>query len=514
MQTPLALSICLVGLGTLWLLLKLTGSNGRLPPAIGAAELRSVSADCPLWLKLKGWHKKFGPLVTVHMGSQPVVFLGSRSVIRELLEKRGRIYSSRPRMVMASEIMTHGDHIVFMPYGPKWRKHHKIQGALLNQQAVRLYRPLLNLETLVTLREILAGLDDTEKAFPRYMGSLMNTLAYGEPTISHCDAPQLRRVETISRAFADAVGAGHHLVDAFPILKWLPSCVAPWNRYGDQIHKQTVQLFREKTVAAEAAHSWNWVEHIKEEYKDETSDHELFFMIGVLYQAGVHVTVSTVRQFLFICCRCTEAVKTAQRELDSVIGLNRLPTMDDLGDLPYVSAFIKEVLRWRPLTPIGMPHASTEDDEYEGYCLPRGTVVIPNHWALDIDEPEGDSQDFRPERWLQDGAPVVNAFGFGRRICPGQHLALEAISLLISRMLWAFSFQSPDDLSSWKFEIDASILVPKPFCANVTIRDTHRENTIDHVWRDQDKDVNTILEQVGQDMSSQSSRRTPRMPRV
>ena len=167
------------------------------------------------------------------------------------------------------------------------------------------------------------------------------------------------------------------------------------------------------------------------------------YVIGVLYQAGVHVTVSTVCQFLFVCCRYTEAVKTAQRELDSVTGLNRLPTMDDLGDLPYVSAFIKELLRWRPLTPIGMPRASTEDDEYEGYHLPRGTIVIPNHWALDIDEPKGDSEDFRPERWLQDGAPVVNAIGFGRRICPGQHLAQEAISLLISRMLWAFSFTLP-----------------------------------------------------------------------
>ncbi|KAJ6131847.1 hypothetical protein N7471_007062 [Penicillium samsonianum] len=435
------------------------------------------------------------------MGNQPVVFLGSRSVICDLFEKRGRIYSSRPRMVMASEIMTHGDHVVFMPYGPQWRKHHRIQGALLNQQAVRHYRKLLDLESLFTLRDILAKPDNIEKAFRRYPGSLMNTLAYGEPTVSHCDAPQLKQVENIARAFADAVGAGHWLVDAFPILKWFPNCVAPWNRYGEQIHQRTVQLFREKTTAAETAPSWNWVKHAKGEYKDEMSDHEFLYVIGVLYQAGVHVTVSTLRHLLFICCRYSVSVATAQRELDSVLAPDQLPTTEDLRSLPYVSAFIKEVLRWRPLTPIGMPHASTEDDSYGGYHLPRGTVFIPNHWALDIDELGGDSQDFRPERWLQCGAPMINAFGFGRRVCPGQHLAQDAVSLLVSRLLWAFSFQSPDELSSWGFEIDASILVPKPFRANVTIRDERRKDTINHGWRDSDKDFNSILEQIGREMS-------------
>lgn len=508
MSISLIVSVCLLGLGTAWLLQRLnTWSKGRLPPGpkalpvIGTIELRSITADCPLWLKLKEWHKTFGPLVTVYMGSQPVVFLGSGPIVRDLLEKRGRTNSSRPRMVMASEIMTHGDHVVFMPYGPKWRKHHRVQGNLLNQQAVRRYRPLLDLESLVTLRNVLAGPNDMEQEFTRYLGSLMNTLAYGEPTVDQCDAPQLNQVETIARAFADAVSSGNRVVDAFPILKWLPNYIAPWNRYGEQVHQQTVQLFREKQAAAEAAPSWNWVKHTERESKDDMSDHEFLYVIGVLYQAGVHVTVSALRHFLYICCRYPGAVETAQRELDNVVGLDRLPTMDDLENLSHVSAFIKEVLRWRPLTPIGMPHASTEDDEYQSYVLPRGTVLIPNHWALAIDELGGDSLDFRPERWLQEGAPVVNAFGFGRRICPGQHLAQEAISLLVSRMLWTFSFQSDDDLSSMNFEINASILVPKSFHASVTTRDVRRKNTLDNAWRDRAKDVNSILEQIGKEMS-------------
>lgn len=48
-----------------------------------------------------------------------------------------------------------------------------------------------------------------------------------------------------------------------------------------------------------------------------------------------------------------EVQKKAQEELDAVVGRERLPHFDDRGNLPYINAIIKEVLRWQPVTPIG-----------------------------------------------------------------------------------------------------------------------------------------------------------------
>lgn len=45
--------------------------------------------------------------------------------------------------------------------------------------------------------------------------------------------------------------------------------------------------------------------------------------------------------------------KRAQRELDSVLGRDRLPTFDDRPRLPYIDALCKEVLRWRMVVPLG-----------------------------------------------------------------------------------------------------------------------------------------------------------------
>lgn len=46
--------------------------------------------------------------------------------------------------------------------------------------------------------------------------------------------------------------------------------------------------------------------------------------------------------------------RKAQAEIDSVIGSDRLPNMNDQDSLPYVNAIIQEVVRWQPVTPLGM----------------------------------------------------------------------------------------------------------------------------------------------------------------
>ncbi|EDP41458.1 hypothetical protein MGL_4157 [Malassezia globosa CBS 7966] len=68
----------------------------------------------------------------------------------------------------------------------------------------------------------------------------------------------------------------------------------------------------------------------------------------------------------------------AHAEIDTVVGPNRLPGYEDEVHLPLVRAIIKETLRWRPPTVMGVPHAVTVDDEYYGYKIPKGSTVIGN----------------------------------------------------------------------------------------------------------------------------------------
>lgn len=74
-----------------------------------------------------------------------------------------------------------------------------------------------------------------------------------------------------------------------------------------------------------------------------------------------------------------EIQKKAQEEVDRVTGGQRLPEYDDRIHLPYTQAIIREVLRWRPLFPLGLPHASMEDDVYNGYYIPKGEFSLQIH---------------------------------------------------------------------------------------------------------------------------------------
>ena len=59
-----------------------------------------------------------------------------------------------------------------------------------------------------------------------------------------------------------------------------------------------------------------------------------------------------------------DVMRKAQDELDTVVGRSRPPAFEDKKGLPYIRAIVQEVLRWRPVGPLGAFH----------YPLTRGTT--------------------------------------------------------------------------------------------------------------------------------------------
>jgi cytochrome P450 len=167
-----------------------------------------------------------------------------------------------------------------------------------------------------------------------------------------------------------------------------------------------------------------------------------------------------------------EVQRRAHAELDTIVGRDRLPTFADAPRLPYISAIIREVLRWRPSLPLGVPHTADEDDWYEGMFIPKGTVCISNIWHCNRDRTVfgEDANEFRPERHLDERGELLSGpvemnqgghvtFGFGRRNCVGKDLAANTLFITATRMLWATNFERARDENGKELPVDTETIV-------------------------------------------------------
>ena len=162
-----------------------------------------------------------------------------------------------------------------------------------------------------------------------------------------------------------------------------------------------------------------------------------------------------------------EIQKRAQDELDAVVGRSRAPTFADSPNLPYIQALVKESLRWRPALPLGIPHATTEDDWYEGMFIPKGTICMVNLWQCHHD-PESygpDASSFNPERFLDEHGRLIpgpvetrddghSTYGFGRRACVGKHAANDLLFITMATVLWAARLEHARDENGKMIPVD------------------------------------------------------------
>jgi cytochrome P450 len=175
---------------------------------------------------------------------------------------------------------------------------------------------------------------------------------------------------------------------------------------------------------------------------------QTYFALGSLMEAGSDTSRMTISQMMAAAILDKRWVITAREELDRICGKNaeRLPTFDDRPQMRYLSAVTKEAFRWRPFAEIGVPHMLTQDDEYEGYKFPAGTLFTWNSMAIAQDPKEYEEPErFWPERFLNDDLDHVLkghwSFGPGRRVCSGYNVGDTNVWIAVARLLYCFDFE-------------------------------------------------------------------------
>ncbi|TFY81085.1 hypothetical protein EWM64_g2923 [Hericium alpestre] len=330
-------------------------------------------------------------------------------------------------------------------------------------------------------------------------------ISYGYEVVPKND-PIVRTLEDAADMISQAIFPGAMAVDAVPALQhlpeWLPGTYL--KTYGRKCrHLIDEMLQAPLTIVHHGMVCWRDCKAIggnmlQENEATEGGSDGLALVKevgGSIYSAGTHTTSISLNVAIHALLLHPDVQRWAQNELDVMVGRDRLPSFADRQDLRYVNAICREVLRWKLVAPLGLPRTTRQDDVYEGLFIPKGTMLLPNAWAM-LHDPEKypDPEAFNPERFLEKNGElndddVSAAFGFGRRICPGRHLVLSTLFVNIACMLSVFNIGHKKDENGNDVPVnvvygDGLTSTPSPWECAFTPRDEQAMSLLKRLMQD------------------------------
>ncbi|QRW26103.1 cytochrome P450 family protein [Rhizoctonia solani] len=419
----------------------LIGQLLSLPRVAGASEFAEPS------VKLKS------DIISFRIFGTTIIVLNSTEVAHDLLEKRQNLYSNRyrPPMVVSPKLMDTQGFTAFLDSNNLWKKHRRAFSTRLNVQSATEFRPLQEKQCGLLLQRLLDFCRSTQSSnellreFYRTASSIFLDSIYGYE-LKSADDPFFVDVVVLNEHLAKAAMPSPYLPEWFPGAYW-KRLAREWRDHKNRTVNDIFYWAKQRIVnggddrsiialTLKDAREAGWSE-------DEADDFAK--NLGTM-MSGSETSTMTLVWFVLAMVLHPEVQAKVQQEIDTAVGSNRLPTFSDRPNLPYLERVLLEVLRWRPGIPLGAPHTSNEEDEYRGYRIPKGAIVIGNIWATTREEKMyHNPEEFNPDRFLDPKVPHPLVFGWGSRICPGKHFFREMFFIEAAQILAVFKLQKLKD---------------------------------------------------------------------
>ncbi|KIK93481.1 hypothetical protein PAXRUDRAFT_828946 [Paxillus rubicundulus Ve08.2h10] len=461
-------------------------------PLIGNVFDLNIAAP---WVSYEQWGKKYGGLVYSSIFGHDVIIINSTKVAYELLDQRSTIYSDRP-YIWTNELFGLDFNTALLPYGNNWRLHRKMSAAFLNKNFMSQYETT----QLQKVRQLLENLLDTPKEYDQHFKMLSAAISmaiiYGYDVAPNND-PFVTKLEQFVNLFRVVLTFEQAaLLGAFPFLTRIPSWLlgGRYNKEAAECRALAVEVLNDPVTYVKDNMESGTVRksiayHLLEKVNGKTDEETVKAVATSLLFGGTDTTSSSLLVLVLAMVLEPNVQTKAQEEIDRVVGSERLPNFDDRPNLPYVEGVYLETLRWRPVAPLALPHMTSASDIYEGMYIPKGAIIFPNTWAMAHDETHfPDPLSFKPERHLTSNGTLAEAtsytpFGFGRRVCPGIHMAERNLWIAIVSMLATLRVGKAKNESGEEIDVKLEFTTglttaPKPFVCSITARSLSAERLI------------------------------------
>ncbi|XP_058086033.1 cytochrome P450 89A2-like [Magnolia sinica] len=474
--------------------------NKKLPPGPPTIPLlgniiwltKSLSEIEPVLRELR---PKYGPIITLHIGPRPAIFISDHSLAHEALIQKGSIFSDRPPATVPGRIISSNQHnITSAGYGPLWRLlRRNLMSEILHPSRVKSYAPGREWVLELLMKRLRCHADAGEpvrvlESFQYSMFSLLLIMCFGQ----RLDENDVQNIEDIQRRLlTSTIG--------FNIFTFLPKLGKfvfrkRWNWLLEMRHEQEQILIplirarqdRKGDNQDEKSFVFSYVDslldlELPEEGGRKLTEGEMVSLCSEFLNAGTDTTSTSLQWIMANLVMHQDIQSKLAEEIEVVVGKEREMREDDLQKMPYLKAVIMEGLRRHPPGHFVLSHSVSEEVTLDGYVIPKNATVNFTVAEMGLNkEIWEDPMEFRPERFLDGGEAVditgsreikMMPFGAGRRICPAHGLAMLHLEYFVANLVREFEWKPKDgedvDLTE---KLEFTVVMKNPLETNIISR--------------------------------------------
>ncbi|XP_072979792.1 cytochrome P450 71A1-like [Typha angustifolia] len=436
---------------------------------------------------LRAMAEELGPIMLLQLGQIPTLVVSSVDMAREVLKTQDHIFASRPALKVPKKLFYDGKDVAFAPYGEYWRQAKKMSVLhLMSSKMVQSFRRTRQQEVNIMVENISRSCSSSSSSSLKSKSVVVdvteafNSLA--KHIISRITIGKSSREEKwddmihLIIAESSVMMGSFHVGDYFPSLSWLSKLTG--------FHKRLESIFQRNSVILDEIIESHVNRPPPRDGDDHESENECFLDImlsfvkgrsmGIpfnndnikailtdMFGAGTDSTYVVMEWAMAELIRNPRVMKKLQDEVRGITGPKALVQEEDVNQMNYLKAVLKETLRLHPPGPLLVPREAINDTSIQGYDIPKQARVFVNVWAIGRDPKIWeDPEEFLPERFIGRFIDFKGhdfellPFGAGRRLCPGIGLGMASVELALASLVQRFDWELPDGMKGEELDMD------------------------------------------------------------
>ncbi|KAI8376546.1 cytochrome P450 [Radiomyces spectabilis] len=387
------------------------------------------------------WHEELGPIIQVNMGVLPYVMISDAEIAHEIFVTKGSVTSSRTFHTFTTNYYSlKGRGIVFASSDTNWKRTRTAALSILAPKRVGEFDDLIQNEADVLLESLMKATEreggiNPVKSLQAFSLNVILTTTLAK-RVTSVDDPLFKEIIHVVDEGMKRAAVDNDISTFLPLLSFMNLFSNKIKNMEDFIKNKRDPTFKRLIAEALQGEQDCFVKSFYDSQYALTED-DILVTINDLLSAGSDTVSVTLSWAFLILSQHPEVQKKIRDEVDAFIKEHhRFPNFTERDAFPYLLSVQKECFRYRPISLFGIPHLTTEDVECRGYLIPKNTAITVNFNAVHLDAKRfPNPTEFIPERYIDNTQTMMAAangkiekrdhfnFGWGRRLCPGIHLA-------------------------------------------------------------------------------------------